>query len=57
MYVQHDPFLVLMFLMIKNRETEHSRVHFRIGFAARSQARNLHGIIFISDFFFILRID
>lgn len=53
MYMQHDPFLVLMFLMIKNRETEHSRVHFRIGFAARSQARNLHGIIFISDFFFL----
>lgn len=35
MYMDHDPFVVLMFLVIRSRETEHSGVRFRIEFAAK----------------------
>lgn len=38
-YVHHDPFVVLMFLVIKSREAEHSRVHFRIGVDAEKSSK------------------
>lgn len=33
------PFVVLMFIVIKSRETEHSGVHFRIGFTAKKSSK------------------
>ena len=36
MCMRHDPFVVLM---PKSRETEHSGVHFRIGFAAKKSSK------------------
>lgn len=39
MYVQHDPIALLMFLVMKSRENEHSGIHFSTVFAAKKSSK------------------